>query len=450
MEKVDILVIGGSAASLSTCITARRYYPDAKITVIRKEKEGQVLVPCGIPYVFGTVDGLKQNIVSDAILATNNVDLIVDEATEINRRKKTVTTAQGKTMGYEKLVLATGANPTIIPLPGYDLENVYYTLKDMDYLNKLLSALDAAKNIVIIGGGFIGLEFSDEFKKRGLNVTVVEALPHCLQLVFDEEFSTLATDKLKERGIHVRTNEKAQKITGDEKVQGLQLQTGEELPADIIFMAVGVHPEVTLAEQAGLTIGNMRAIEVDVYGRTSDKDIFAVGDCAEKRSFFTNKPSALRLASIATYEARIVGANLFGLRRRNQGVIGSFVTVIGDTGIGKAGLSEAEAIDDGYEAISAELLTPDKHPASMPGSKELRVKLVFEKATHRILGGQVAGGSTVGEIVNILAVFIQNRMTADEIATFQYGTHPYFTPSPIPYPITNVADMALARLRASL
>jgi NADPH-dependent 2,4-dienoyl-CoA reductase/sulfur reductase-like enzyme len=184
VEKVDILIIGGSAASLSTCITARRYYPDAKITIIRKEKEGQVLVPCGIPYVFGTVDGLKQNIVSDAILATNNVDLIVDEATEINRRKKTVTTAQGKTMGYEKLVLATGANPTIIPLPGYDLENVYYTLKDMDYLNKLLSALDAAKNIVIIGGGFIGLEFSDEFKKRGLNVTVVEALPHCLQLVF--------------------------------------------------------------------------------------------------------------------------------------------------------------------------------------------------------------------------------------------------------------------------
>ena len=446
MEQTDVLIIGGSAGGIVAGITARRHYKDAKITVVRKEKAGQVLVPCGLPYIFGTVGTPEKNIMPDALLSGNNIELVVGEATSIDRKAKTVTTANGESIGYQKLVLATGSVPIIIPIPGKDLENVFCATKDVDYLNGLLKTLDGVKDVVIIGGGFIGLEFGDEFKKRGLNVTIVEMLPHCLQIVFDEGFCVLSEDKLKERGINVKTNAQAEAILGDKKVEGLKLTNGEELKADMLFMCIGVRADTGLAQKAELQIGETRGIWVDEYGRTVDKDIFAIGDCAEKRSFFTKKPSALKLASVACNEGRIVGANLFGLKRRNEGVIGSFATIIGDFGVGQAGLTEAAAIAAGFDFVIGEVKTPDKHPGSLPGTKELGMKLIFEKASQEILGGQVYGGSTVGEVVNILTALIQSRMTANEVATFQFGTHPFFTPSPVPYPIANAAEIALAKL----
>ncbi len=446
MESADVVIVGGSAAGIVAGMTARRHYKDARITVVRKEKEGQVLVPCGLPYIFGTLGAAEKNIMPDALLSNNKIDLVVDEAASIDRKAKKVATASGKFIEYEKLILATGAVPIIIPIPGKDLENVFCATKDVAYLNGLLKKLAEVKDVVIIGGGFIGLEFADEFKKKGLNVTVVEMLPHCLQLVFDEDFCALAENKLKERGINVKTNAQAEEILGkDGKVRGIRLKGGEELKADLVFFGVGVRPDTELAQKADLKIGETRGIWVDEYGRTSEKDIFAIGDCAEKRSFFTKKPSALRLASIAGSEGRIAGANLSGLRRKNEGVIGSFATIIGDLGLGEAGLTEAGARQAGFDFIIGEVTTPDKHPESIPGAKDLKMRLVFEKATHEILGGQVSGGPTVGEVVNILACLIQNRMKADEVVTFQYGTHPFLTPSPVPYPIVNAAEIALTK-----
>jgi len=246
--------------------------------------------------------------------------------------------------------------------------------------------------------------------------------------------------------VDIKTNVRVEAFLGERKVRGVRLAGGEELKADLVFVAIGVRPETALAQGAGLQIGETKAIWVDEYGRTSDKDIFAVGDCAEKKWFFTKKPSALKLASIAAQEGRIVGANLFELKRKNEGVIGSFATAIGDRGIGLAGLTEAQAQVAGFDIVSGEVKTADKHPGSMPAAKEIEVKLVFEKATQEIVGGQVCGGSTVGEVINVLAALIENRMTANKVATFQYGTHPFFTPSPIPYPIVNAAEIALAKL----
>jgi NADH oxidase (H2O2-forming) len=448
MDKTDVLIIGGSAGGPVAGITAKRHYKDVKVTVIRKEKQGQVLVPCGLPYIFGTVGTPEKNIIPDALLTGNNIDFIVDEATSIDRGAKEVSTASGKSIGYEKLVLAVGGLPIIIPIPGNDLENVFCAKKDVAYINGLLKKLDGVKDVVIIGGGFIGLEFGDELKKRGLNVTIVEMLPHCLQLVFDEDFCNVAENKLRERGIDVKTRVQAEAILGKNKAEGVELNTGEVLKADLVFMCIGVRPSTELAQKAGLRIGETKAIWVDDYGRTSDQDIFALGDCAEKKSFFTGKPSNLRLASIACNEARIVGANLFSLKRRNEGVVGSFATIIGDAGVGLAGLTETAAKAAGYDVVTSDVKTPDKHPGSIPGATEFRVKLVFERATQQILGGQVCGGVTVGEVVNVLSALIQNRMTADAVATFQYGTHPFFTPSPIPYPIVNGAEVALAKLRS--
>lgn len=443
-EKTKILIIGSSAAGFTCALTARKYNKDAEITLIRKEKKTPV--PCGIPYVFGTIHDVEKNLMPDQALANNNVKLVIDEVKAINRERKTVSLLSGQELDYDKLVLCTGSNPIKPPIPGIDLENVFFAKKDVEYLRQLLLKLETVKDVVIIGGGFIGVEFADEFRKRGLNVSIVELLPHCLQLAFDEEYCVMAEEKLRERGVRVITNNKAEEIIGKNgKVEGVRLASGEELKADIVFIGIGVRPETTLAQEAGLKIGEMRGIWVNEYMQTSDEDIFAAGDCAEKFSFFTNKPTGLRLASIAAREARIVGVNVYGLRRKNVGVIGSFATIIGDLGLGVAGLTEKAAKDAGFDVVIGTATVPDKHPGAMPNCKTLKVKLVFDRNTKAIIGGEVAGGSTTAELTNIISTMIERKMTMDEVATFQYGTHPAFTCSPVTYPIAFAAEDAIQK-----
>ncbi len=443
MKKPDVLVVGGSAAGIVAGTTARHYNKDAEITLVRKEK--QVCVPCAIPYIFGTLGSTDKDIIPDAILARNNIELVVDDVQSVDRDGNTITTSNGETIGYKKLILATGARPLTPPIPGIDLENVFVVEKDVDYLHNMLKTLGKTRNAVVIGGGFIGVEFADEFKKRGLSVTIVELLPHCLQLVFDEEFCVLAEKKLTEIGVNVVTNSRADRIVGDKAAEAVELNNGEKIKCDIVLLGIGVVPNTKLAKEAGLKIGEQRGIWVDSYMRTSDENIFAAGDCAEKTSFFTKKPSALRLASIATWEARIAGANLFQLRQKQEGVIGVFSTIIRNLAMGGAGMTEKTAKDAGFNLFTGEAKTVDKHPGGMPDAAEMNVKLMFEKETRRILGGEISGGSTTAEATNILAALIKAKSKVEEVATFQMGTHPALTASPIVYPIVMAAEDAMAK-----
>ena len=444
MKKSDILIVGGSAAGIVAGMTARQYHKDAKITLVRKEK--QVCVPCAIPYIFGTLGSTDKDIIPDAILSKNGIELVMDEAQSIDRDKKTATTSGGETIDFDKLVLATGASPIVPPILGINLDNVFVVNKDVNYLNGLLKTLNKAKDVVVIGGGFIGVEFADEFKKRGLNVAIVELLPHCLQLVFDEEFCVRAEKRLSEIGVNVMTNSRADRIVGDKKAEAVELSSGEKLECDMVLLGIGVTPNTKLAKEAGLKMGEKRGIWVDPYMRTSDENIFAAGDCAEKTSFFTKKPSGLRLASIATWEARIAGANLFKLRKKQEGVIGVWSTIVRDLAMGGAGMTEKIAKDAEFDLFIGRATTVDKHPGGMPGAAEMNVKLIFEKKTERILGGEISGGSTTAEATNILAAFVKAKSKVDEIVTFQMGTHPALTASPIVYPIVRAAEDAMAKL----
>jgi CheY-like chemotaxis protein len=190
-----------------------------------------------------------------------------------------------------------------------------------------------------------------------------------------------------------------------------------------------------------------KSILVDQYMRTSDENIFACGDCCEKFSFFTKKPSHLRLASIATTESRIAGANLFELKRKSKGPIGVFSTVVGDLALGAAGLTEQAANEMGLDVISATAVAPDRHPGGMPGCSELFIKLLFLRDSGVIVGGQAIGGSSTGELLNALSAAIQSGMTADDLATFQIGTHPALTASPIAYQLVNAAEGALSQVK---
>lgn len=445
MKKADIVVVGGSAAGVTAAITARRHYPDKSVLLLRKEK--QVLIPCGIPYIFGTVGSPDKNLIPDAALVNGQVELLVAEATGIDRQKKRLLTTSGE-IEYDRLIVATGSLPVTPPIPGVDLDGVFTILKDVDHLCRMQEQVRTAHDIVVVGGGFIGIEFADEIRKTGSKtITVVELTPHCLSLSYDTEFCVEAEQVLESSGIRVLNGSKVTGFEGKGRVTGVKLSSGETLKADVVIMGTGSMANVELGKTAGLRIGATGGIEVDRTMRTSDRHIFACGDCAEKVSFFGGGHSPLKLASIATLEARIAGANLFGITRENPGTVGVWSTALGDFALGTAGLTETMAKALGYNTATAVVEGPNRHPGGMPGGAKTKIKLVFESNSGVLLGGQVRGNGVAGEIINAVAACVQSRMTADDIAMFQMGTHPALTASPIAYHLVNAAELAISEMK---
>ncbi len=446
MKKADVVVLGG-LSGITAGISCRRHYPDKKIILIRKE--GTVLVPCGIPYIYGTVGGPENNVIPDGLLENDGIELIRGEAVDVDRENKAVVMKNGEIISYEKLVFATGSVPLVPPIPGIDKKNVYPVKKEFDYLSEVHNQMNKVKDLVIIGGGFIGMEFADECRKgREINVTVVEAMPHCLQAAMDNEYCEEAQAKLEETGVHILVNQTVEAILGNGSVYGVKLSGGSELKADMVILGIGALPNTDLAKKAGLELGFRNTIKVDRYMRTyTDPDIFACGDCAEKQSFFDGRPIGVMLASIATSEARIAGANLFSPTHQNCGAISVFSTVINGRAFGVAGLTERCANQVGAKIVIGRAEAPDTHPGGMPNSCHTKVKLIFAKDTGVILGGSICGGKPVGEMINVLSACIMHKMTADDIVKFQMGTHPALTSSPIMYPIVNAACKAVIPLK---
>lgn len=445
MKKFDIVVIGGSAAGLTTAITAKRHYPEKSVLIVRGEEK--VLIPCGIPYIFGTVNSPENNLIPDAILEKNGIDLLIDRVSDIDREKKSITTSH-ENIEYDRLVLATGSEPAVPKIEGADKKGVYAIYKHVDYLKAMQDELTTAKKVIIIGGGFIGIELADEINKMGdKEVTVIEIASHCLNLAYDEEFCIQMENEVSSRGVQLMTSSQVASIEGGDTVEAVALTDGKKIPADMVILGIGANPNVELAQKAGLRIGRTGAIIVDRTMRTSDGAIFACGDCAKKWAFFGGRPSMLKLASIATSEARIAGANLFGIKRENIGTVGVWSTAVGDLAMGTAGLTESVAKEMGYQIVSVTIEGPNRHPGGMPGMAKARLKMVFEVHNGVLLGGQVSGDATAGEIINIVSACIQSKMTAEQIAMFQTGTHPALTASPIAYPLVNAAEEAIKKIK---
>ncbi len=449
MKKTDVLVIGGSAAGIVAATTAKSFYSDKDVTLFRKES--QVLVPCGIPYVFGTLDSSDQNCVPDAGLTNAGVTLKTTEITAIDPENKTCKTSDGTEIEFEKLVLATGSIPTKPAwLKGTDLENVFTIPKDKIYLDNFKAHLEAFKKVVVIGGGFIGVEMADELKKSGKEVTLVEMMPHVLAMAFDEELAREAQEVLQSRGVKIKTGSGVKEINGDGKVSGVTLNNDETLAADAVILSIGYRPNAELAEKAGLPINKMGSIQVNEYMRTENPDIFAVGDCAEKRSFITRTLKPTMLASTACAEARIAAMNLYKLSmvRLFGGTISIFCTSIGDHAFGAAGVTENLAKERGFDILTATFEGIDRHPGTLPDTHKQIVKLIVSKESGFILGGEVVGGKSVGELTNLIGFVIQNRMTVDALLTSQIGTHPLLTGPPTAYPLIKAAEMIAKQRRA--
>ena len=446
MKKTDLLVIGGSAGGVLSATTARKAYGDIDITLVRETEK--VTVPCGIPYIYGTLNNTEKNVMPDTGLLDSSVHVIVDRVTQIDRSAKIVTLAGNESIEYKKLILATGSLP-IIPafIPGNDLENVFAVYKNQDYLNSLLDKLQTVQNVVVIGGGFIGVEFAEQIRLSGKNVTLIELADACLWQAFDRSFTDDIEASLTANGIRLLTGAKVKKIVGATVAEGVEVESGEVIPADIVILGLGVKPNSALAKEAGLELNGKGAIVVDQYTRTTDPDIFAVGDCAEKKCFFTGKDAPVLLASTAAMEAKIAGCNAFQLRliRANKGTISAFSTKLFGKTFAAAGLTEARANQEGFSVMVGDFFTMDRHPGCLPGSQKTTIKLIFSKCSGVILGAQISGGDSVAEMINILSLAIQKDMTATELNTFQVATHPLVSASPVAYPINAAAMNAIAQ-----
>lgn len=443
MQKTDVLVIGSSAAGLVAATTAKTTHPDRSVTVVRMEES--TMVPCGIPYVFSSVEHTGNNVLpSDAMFAAADIALKVGTVTSISRSEKTCTLASGEHMGYERLVLATGSSPRIPQwLEGAELDGVFTVPKNRDYIDAMQEKLKDCRRIVTIGAGFIGVELSDELTKAGKQVTLVEKLPNILGLAFDPDIAVSVRKILEERGVTVRSGVGVKAIRGEQMATGVLLENGETLDADAVILSMGYSPNSQLAMDAGLSVNRDGFIQVDEYMRTEDPNIFAVGDCAEKRDFVTRKPNPVMLASTACAEARTAGINLFRLSvvKTFSGTISIFSTAIGDTGFGVAGLTETRAREEGFDIVTGVFEGMDKHPGKLPGAHKQMVKLIVGRESNVILGGEVMGGLSTGELTNIIGFIIQNRMSLNSILTAQIGTHPLLTASPAGYPLLKAAEV---------
>ncbi len=440
----DILIIGGGPAGIVAGVTARKNNPKKKIILVREQDK--CVVPCGLPYIFHRLNSVEKDLMPDKPYEVNKIDLVVDRVTKINAIQKQVLLQNNQEIKYDKLILATGASPALIPIKGADLAGVWHIKKDIAYLKKLKKAVLKAKNIVIIGGGFIGVELAEEISSiKEKNISIIEILDHCLELAFDKEFAQAGEEKIKAKGVKIWTKTAVEKINGKNKVKYVKLSNGQKILADLVIMATGVKPNIELAKQAGIKVVDRGGIWVDQYVRTSNKNIFAIGDCAQTKCFCVKKSNLIMLASVACYEARIVGANLYKKNNltKNQGSVAAFSTYLDGLALGAVGLIEQGAKKEKISVIIGRSEATNHHPATLQNSQKITIKLIFDKSSKILIGGQVKGPESAGEIINIISLAVQQKMTAQELANLQVATHPLLTAAPTVYPIITAAQAVL-------
>ncbi|MDF7824421.1 FAD-dependent oxidoreductase [Pontiellaceae bacterium B12227] len=437
---MKVVVIGGVAAGPKAASRIRRLCDTAEVTIVEK---GEFLsyAGCGLPYyISGVVKEQKElmatpvGTVRDSVFFRNVKDVTVlnqTEATAIDRENKTVAVRKmdGKTqeLEYDKLVLATGAESSIPPIPGIDLQNVF-NLKDIHDADRIKETLAQHKalNAVIVGGGLIGVEVAEAFQEMGCRITVVEFLPHILPMM-DPEMAALVERHFEARGVRIRTGTRVTGMVGEGKVEKVVTDHGE-FPADIVIVAVGVRPAAQLAVDAGLKVGPSGAIAVNSQMQTFDPAIFAVGDCAEKMNIITGKACYVPLGSTANKEGRVAANAICGVGDEFPGVLGSAICKIFDFSVARTGLGEQEARDAGYDVVTCHAPAPDK-PHFIPTAKLLFLKLVADRKTGKLLGAQATGPGDAGRRIDIAATALTAGMTIDQLAQLDLAYAPPFSPA---------------------
>ena len=409
------------------------------------------LIPCGIPYVLHDLPSVAKDVKDPKSFLKEGGKLVIDKVLQIDRTLKTIKTAKDEYV-YDKLVLATGSKP-MIPgfIKGHDSDNVFYIYKDYDYVKQLKEKIEGAQRISIIGGGFIGVEIAEQISKlQGKQVSIIELEQSCLSAVFSREACEEVEKQIKACGIELFTSSRVTELKAQNgRISGVLLEDGRGIETDLVILALGYRPNSELAEKAGLKANRFGAIKVDTYMRTEDKDIFAIGDCAQKIDFITRRSSQVMLASIAGAESRVVASNIFSVKtmRHNLGTIGIFSTAINGKIFAAAGMSEGQAREQNISFVIGEFKGYDKHPLAFKGTNRIHVRLLITEESASIIGAEILGGVTCGEIINTIGIAIQAKLDIYDLYSYQIGTHPLLTGGPTVYPFMKALEDSIAILR---
>lgn len=444
MKTYNVIIIGGGPAGIVTGVTIKKCFKEKSVVIIKEEAEG--LVPCGIPYIFHLLEkDLEKNKMGPKPFIDLGGEVIINNVIDVDKVNKLVKVKTGNQFGYDKLVFATGSLP-LIPdfIPGYNLHNVFYIKKSYAYIKELINKINSLRSIVIVGGGFIGAEVAEQLAANNdVKVTLIESEPTCFSKAFSPELSQIATDALRKTKVNVLTSTLVKEIGGiNNKVNHVILSDSSKIKAEAVILSTGYRANSKLAKEAGLDLNEYDDIIVDNYGRTKNKDISAVGDCAQTTGFLTGRTDSIKLASTATAEARILGHNIFGVRIKKclNGTLGVFSTEIKGLAMAAAGVNERNAAEVNVEFITAKFSSPDRHPGTLAGVSDLTVKLYACPISGSILGGEVWGGKSAAEIINIISMAIQKSITVYELVSYQIGTHPLLTSSPVNNSLIRAAE----------
>ena len=431
----EIVIIGGTACGPKAGARARRCDPQARITIV-EQGEDLSAATCGLPYYISGVIESQRDLVRrkhDFFRDVMNIEvrahtkaIAIDPETH-KVKMLNLETNQTENIGYNKLVLATGGLPVVPDLAGRHLGGIFRLAKieDANAIRSFITPRET-KKAVIIGAGLISLEMAEAFVSQGLEVTVVEVLDWVLPTLLDFEVAAYIEKHLRAKGVNLLLGQRVVGFEGDRNGWIRQVVTGDfKLETKLVLLAIGTKPNTSLAQDAGLTIGSTGGIAVNQYLQTNEPDIYAGGDCVENINRITHQKMLAPLGSTANKHGRVIGTNVTGGCETFPGVLGTTIAKVFDYNVARVGLSETQAREAGYNVVTC-LVPGYEHATYYPKGKELLVKLVAEKSSNRLLGGQVVGPGETAKRVDVLATALTFGATVDDLANLDLAYAPPF------------------------
>lgn len=418
---MNIVIIGGVAAGAKAAAKARRLLPDAKIDIYTEDTHVSYS-SCGLPYyVQGNFNDYRKLIVrTPEEFAQQNVDVhLLNRVIKIIPKTqkilvKDLTNDVEFPVAYDKLVIATGAKPYIPDIKNVNMPNVYKvrTLEDGIAIKE---AMQNARHVTIVGGGYIGIEMLESFVKNNIQTTLIEASSHVLSML-DSDIAELIIEYIKEESndyAKLLTNDMVVSFEGKDKVEEVITANGEHFATDMVIMCAGIRPTVDIAVEAGINLGKTGAIKVNSRMETNIENIYACGDCIEETNVITHRQVWLPLGTNANKEGRCAAVNLAGYTEDFEGVLGSTVTRYLNLTISTTGLTHKVAEEEGFDPVSIVVTKRDK-AGYMPEVRNVTIKLTADKRTHKLLGGQAIGCGDADKRINTLSVGLLNGITVEE------------------------------------
>lgn len=438
-----IVIIGGGPAGRLIVHAVHKSAEKFDVTLIKDEEINANR--CAVPYGISDKKPIDKFCISNTLVTDFGAKLVLDHVESIDKNEQSVTTATGQKFTYDYLVIATGSQPFIPPIPNIDLKNIVNVRSKSD-MEQMRGFVRQYKKCVVVGGGYIGIEVAVVLKELGIEVTVVEMQPHVLLMTMDDDFAETIEAHIIDKGVKVINNTQVTAFEGqDGNISGVVLDNGDVLSADFVIVSVGVKPNISLAEKTGITTSRF-GIVVDEHMETNVKNIYSAGDCAEKKSFVTGNPSMGEFGTNAVFMAKVAAANILGNPTTFSGIINANASSAFEYTFGSAGLIAKAAEREGLDYVVGESEVMAMYPM-MDGVNMIQTKLVFDKGSRKLIGGSVLrkGHCSAGN-VDFISFAIQMGATIEDIIKYQYATHPELAAKPSDNTYMFAAQDALKKL----